>query len=646
LGWVLLLPPETPNPLVRWSCDLLQLFLPPHDLTNIVVVRMDGQAVREYSQPGIWSRAIHARLLDRITEDQPRVVVFDVVMSDDSDPVADQAFESALRRSGRVVLAGDKNKITGQRGWTLIKPVDRFETNAALWGVSKVMEDPDRVVRRYLPGNPDEISLPWAVAKVAGAPITQRPDQRLAEERWLNYYRSAHPFEPFSLSYGNAEASEPGFFRDKAVFIGGKAETLPLGDKSDIFGTPFTKWNNQFIPGVEIIAIAYANLLKEDWLRRKPRVELLMVLLHGTVVGFGFQFIRLRTAVWVALALVALIIATSAALVLSIRLWTPWMVLVAAQLPCALFFRMATFRSGVPVAGPALGRPAGQPAAAAASSMVTVSDGRPEIADQTLLRCIGEGAYGQVWLARNAIGLHHAVKIVHRSRFGTDIPFERALRGIQKFMPISRSHEGFVHILHVGLNERAGFFFYIMEPGDDVTSGQQIDPQTYSPKTLASELRVRGTVPPRECLTFMVALTEAVERLHQHQLIHRDIKPANIIFVNGRPKLADIDLVTSLSAPGEVSHIGTEGYLAPEGPGTAAADVFSLGRVLYVALTGKPPALCPELPTQMTSHPDCGLLLELNVIICKACEFDVQRRYASAQLMHLDLLAAVRRWKV
>jgi serine/threonine protein kinase len=217
------------------------------------------------------------------------------------------------------------------------------------------------------------------------------------------------------------------------------------------------------------------------------------------------------------------------------------------------------------------------------------------------------------------------------------------LHGIQKFMPVSRSHEGFVHILHVGRNDAAGFFFYIMEAGDDQKAGQQFDPITYAPKTLSSELKQRGTIPARECLEFMLAVTEAVDRLHQHQLIHRDIKPANFIFVNRRPKLADIDLVTNITQEGEASCIGTEGYMAPEGPGTAAADVFSLGRILYVALTGKTPDQCPELPTRIADRPDCGLFLELNEIVCKASEFDVRRRYASASLMRADLLEVSRR---
>ena len=64
----------------------------------------------------------------------------------------------------------------------------------------------------------------------------------------------------------------------------------------------------------------------------------------------------------------------------------------------------------------------------------------------------------------------------------------------------------------------------------------------------------------------------------------RDIKPSNIIFVGGRPKLADIGLVTD--AGDARSIVGTEGYLAPEGPGTPQADIFALGRVLYEATTG------------------------------------------------------------
>jgi len=382
--------------------------------------------------------------------------------------------------------------------------------------------------------------------------------------------------------------------------------------------------------------------VNQEWLRRLgPFAELAVLVLTGWASAFVFQGVRVRTALWLLPLMAALLVATTVALLLLSRIWFPWAIVGLVQIPCALGFRLFAARQAiVSAAQPVDSEPETKLAEVPAQ---TVVQGQPEIPDHTLIRCIGEGAYGQVWVARNAVGLFHAVKVVYRSRFSVAGPYDRALRGIEKFMPISRSHEGFVHILHVGRNDRAGFFFYIMEAGDDQDRGQQIDPDTYAPRTLRSELRKREMIPPRECLELMLALTDAVDRLHHHLLVHRDIKPDNIIFVNRRPKLADIDLVTDLSGPGQVSCIGTEGYMAPEGPGTAAADVFSLGRILYVALTGKPPEQTPELPTRIASQPDCELFLELNHIICRACEFDLPRRYPSAAAMHADLLTTFSR---
>src|SRR5207247_8219294 len=89
------------------------------------------------------------------------------------------------------------------------------------------------------------------------------------------------------------------------------------------------------------------------------------------------------------------------------------------------------------------------------------------IPDHTLVQCVGQGAYGEIWLARNVIGTHHAVKIIRRSSFKGVDPFEREFRGVQKFMPISRMHPGLVQILHAGRNDTAGLIYYIMEVADD-----------------------------------------------------------------------------------------------------------------------------------------------------------------------------------
>src|SRR5438046_9504367 len=91
----------------------------------------------------------------------------------------------------------------------------------------------------------------------------------------------------------------------------------------------------------------------------------------------------------------------------------------------------------------------------------------PSIPDHELLRCIGGGSYGEVWLARNVLGDYRAVKVIYRDRFEHDRPYDREFEGIQKFEPISRLHESQVDILHVGRNDGAGYFYYVMELADD-----------------------------------------------------------------------------------------------------------------------------------------------------------------------------------
>ena len=85
-------------------------------------------------------------------------------------------------------------------------------------------------------------------------------------------------------------------------------------------------------------------------------------------------------------------------------------------------------------------------------------DQPPPIPDFTLLRPIGRGAYGEVWLARSVTGVYRAVKIVRRDNFSEDRPFEREFAGIQRFEPVSVGQESQVALLHVGRNDAAGFF--------------------------------------------------------------------------------------------------------------------------------------------------------------------------------------------
>jgi hypothetical protein len=133
-------------------------------------------------------------------------------------------------------------------------------------------------------------------------------------------------------------------------------------------------------------------------------------------------------------------------------------------------------------------------------------------------------------------------------------------------------------------------------------------------------------------------LTSALEHLHRNGLIHRDIKPANIIFARGAPKLADIGLVTEIGS--HVSLVYTPGYNPPEGPGKPGADIFSLGRALYVISTGKKTEDFPDLSTDLNTRELEAGFLEFNKVLLKACARDPDERYQSAEEMREALSLA------
>ncbi|MBX3744939.1 MAG: tetratricopeptide repeat protein [Verrucomicrobiae bacterium] len=283
------------------------------------------------------------------------------------------------------------------------------------------------------------------------------------------------------------------------------------------------------------------------------------------------------------------------------------------------------------------------------------------VPDHELLRPIGRGSYGEVWLARSVLGELRAVKVVRHFGAGDSGPAGREFDGLRKFEPVSRSHEGLVHILHAGRFE--GGFYYVMELADPTeqpwggtqdsagrersgavesaagntgSTGNGSAVTDYSPRTLRSDLRTRGRLPIAECLDLALKLTDALAHLHGNGLVHRDLKPSNIIFVKGRPKLADIGLVASADA--SMSCVGTEGYLPPEGPGKPPADLYALGKVLYELATGRDRTDFPELPTLLREDTQRGAMEEFNEVILKACDPDQRRRYQSAAQMRADLL--------
>src|SRR5262249_6663291 len=214
-------------------------------------------------------------------------------------------------------------------------------------------------------------------------------------------------------------------------------------------------------------------------------------------------------------------------------------------------------------------------------------------------------------------GALRAVKVVYRGTFESERAFQREFQGMSSFEPISRAHDGFIDILHVGRTSE--YLYYIMELADDHLSGRDIDIINYSPRTLKSDFESRQRIAISDSIALGLSLTDALSALHSQGLTHRDIKPANIIFVDGIPKLADIGLV---AVSGQRSFVGTEGYVPPEGPGTPAADVFSLGKVLS------------ELMSRTNGDDSSATeLRDLRRVIEKACARDLVDRYKTGAEM-------------
>lgn len=250
---------------------------------------------------------------------------------------------------------------------------------------------------------------------------------------------------------------------------------------------------------------------------------------------------------------------------------------------------------------------------------------RPTVPDHEILRKIGTGAYGEVWLARSVTGAYRAVKVVWREDFADEQVFIREFDGVLSYEPIARGIPGLVHILHIGqCGGQFPYYFYVMELADDAYTGTHTDPDSYKPRTLFSDMQQYGNrpMPLDYVLEVGCQLSRALAGLHAQELTHRDVKPTNVIFINGRVKLADAGLVAHSD---QRSFVGTEGYIPPEGPGSPRADVYALAKVLYEMSTGMDRLYFPSLPAELPEGTTYRRWAEFNKIICAAADPQVHR---------------------
>src|SRR6059058_5908578 len=163
---------------------------------------------------------------------------------------------------------------------------------------------------------------------------------------------------------------------------------------------------------------------------------------------------------------------------------------------------------------------------------------------------------------------------------------------------------------------------------------------------------------PRECVQLMAKVARAIAYAHGKGVLHRDLQPGNILLdENGEPMVSDFGLAKWLDQTSEITRtletLGTPGYIAPEQAErpadklTRAADVYSLGAILFYLLTGWPPFVGPNVlfvihQAAATPAPRLRSLAplldrDLETIVARCLESDPKARYQSAGALAEDL---------
>ena len=206
--------------------------------------------------------------------------------------------------------------------------------------------------------------------------------------------------------------------------------------------------------------------------------------------------------------------------------------------------------------------------------------------DYTVVRSLGKGGMGEVWLLRTKAGAEVAAKILDPESSADHASRLRFLREAE--LAIGMRHPHLVETYDVGEDPETGLCYILMEyvPGG----------------TLADRLKAHGAMKISDAVAVLRAMASVLELGRQKGIVHRDIKPANIMFAaDGTPKLADLGIARGKASEAEATTvtqtgvmIGTPAYMAPEQMLDShrvdtRADIYSLGVVFFEMLTGERP---------------------------------------------------------
>lgn len=259
--------------------------------------------------------------------------------------------------------------------------------------------------------------------------------------------------------------------------------------------------------------------------------------------------------------------------------------------------------------------------------------------DYLLLSEIARGSTGVVFRARQT-SLQRIVALkMLRDRSHLASPADEARFRAEAAAAAALDHPGIVPIHDIGQHEGQGY---------------------YSMKFIAGgtlEFRRAEFREPRRAVDLIARVARAVHHAHQHGILHRDLKPGNILLTrDGEPLVTDFGIARQLGVESGLTHtgqiIGTPHYMAPEQARgenrtlTPAADIYSLGAILYELLAGRKPfegdsmlTLLKQV-TEQAPPPLAGTDRELARIVHRCLGKRPVDRYGSAE----DLSDHLERW--
>ncbi len=255
----------------------------------------------------------------------------------------------------------------------------------------------------------------------------------------------------------------------------------------------------------------------------------------------------------------------------------------------------------------------------------------------TLIAEVGRGAMGVVFTAQQQ-GSNRvvAIKFAHGSLAGSAEAMSRFRTEAEAVAALD--HPGILPIYQVG--EGDGVAYYTMRFAEAGSLAE----------------RIESFRQPRAAADLVARVAEAVQHAHERGILHRDLKPGNILLASlAEPLVSDFGLARWMQRESNVTAsltvLGTPDYLAPEmlrgarEGSTTAADIFSLGAILYHLLAGRPPFAGANVGEVLRNVEECAppplaaLPGDLAAVCLKCLEREPAARYVSATALAADLRA-------